>query len=126
MVARLLTAARQPDQARARLDAALQLARDTGMHYYGAERLRLRARTHTDPDAHHADISAAIDLARRQGAKLFELRAALDDFELRGEPARSELVEAVERMPADSDDPELERARAALGFTQSRAWGTDR
>ena len=35
------------------------------------------------------DIAAALELARRQGATLFELRAALDDFELRGEPARA-------------------------------------
>ena len=41
VLARLLIAAGQPDQARARLDAALRLARDTGMHYYDAELLRL-------------------------------------------------------------------------------------
>ena len=45
VLARLLTAAGQPDQARARLDTALQLAEDTGMHFYDAELLRLRAHT---------------------------------------------------------------------------------
>jgi hypothetical protein len=30
----------------------------------------------------------ALELARRQGATFFELRAAVDDFDLRGEPAR--------------------------------------
>ena len=38
------------------------------MHFYDAELLRLRAHTHTDPDARQADIAAALDLARRQGA----------------------------------------------------------
>ena len=104
----------------------MALARDTGMCFYDAELLRLRAQTHTDPDARHADLGAAIELARRQGATLFELRAALDDYELRGEPARAELVDAAEHMPADSAWPELERARAALGFTSPAPGGTDR
>jgi hypothetical protein len=88
VLGRLLIAASQPEQARARLDTGLQLAEDTGMHFYDAELLRLRAHTHTDPEARRADLGAARDLARRQGAPLFELRAALDDFERRGEPAR--------------------------------------
>jgi hypothetical protein len=50
------------------------------------ELLRLRAHTLTDPDARAAGFGAAVDLARRQGAPLFELRAALDDFELRASP----------------------------------------
>ena len=91
VLGRLLIAAGQPEQARDRLDTALQLAQDTGMCFYDAELLRLRAHTHTDPEARRADLGAALDLARRQGATLFELRAALDDFELRGEPARAAL-----------------------------------
>jgi hypothetical protein len=61
-----------------------------------------------------ADVSAAVDLARRQGATLFELRAALDDFELRGEPARAALADAASRILTDSALPELARAEAAL------------
>ena len=113
VLGRLLIAAGQPEQARARLDTALQLAQDTGMCFYDAELLRLRAHTHTDPDARRADIGAALDLARRQGATLFELRAALDDFELRGEPARAALADAASRIPTDSALPELARAEAA-------------
>jgi hypothetical protein len=109
-----LTVAGQPDQARARLDTALELAEETGMHFYDAELLRLRAHTHTDPETMQADVSAAVDLARRQGATLFELRAALDDFELRGQPACAALVDAVSRFPADSAFPELARAEALL------------
>ena len=59
VVARLLIAAGQPEQARARLDTALALAHDTGMCFYDAELLRLRAHTHTDPEPRQADIGAA-------------------------------------------------------------------
>jgi len=43
----------------------------------------------------------ALELARRQGATFFELRAAVDDFDLRGEPARAALVDAASRIPTD-------------------------
>ena len=113
LLGRLLIAVGQPEQARARLDTALALAQDTGMCFYDAELLRLRAHTHTDPDARRADLGAAVALARRQGATLFELRAALNDFELRGEPARAALSDVAGRFSADSRLPELARARPA-------------
>jgi class 3 adenylate cyclase/tetratricopeptide (TPR) repeat protein len=99
VLGRLLIAAGQPEAASERLDTALALGRDTGMRFYDAELLRLRAHTHADPDTRRADIAAALALARRQGATLFELRAALDDFELRGQPARTALVDAAGRIP---------------------------
>jgi hypothetical protein len=111
---RLLTAAGRPEAARARLDTALQLARDTELHLYDAELLRLRAHVQHDPTIRRADVDAAIQLARRQGATLFELRAALDDYALRGEPARSALMSVVARMPADSALPEMARDRQVL------------
>jgi hypothetical protein len=86
----------------------------SSIRFYDVELLRLRAQTNTDPDVRQADIGAALELARRQGATLFELRAALDDFELRGQPAREPLVDVIGRMPADSAWPELARAQAAL------------
>jgi hypothetical protein len=61
-------------------------------------------------------------LPRRQGFTWLELRAALDDFELRGEPAREALVDVVGRMPAGGDAPELARAQELLvghGVTQA-------
>ena len=70
VVGRLLLAAGQPERARARLDTALQLAQDTGMCFYDAELLRLRAHTLNDPDARATGFGAAVDLARRQGADL--------------------------------------------------------
>jgi tetratricopeptide (TPR) repeat protein len=114
VLGQLLTAAEQPDQARTRLDGALQFTADTGVHFYDAELLRARAHTHTEPNARADDLAAARELARRQGAWLFELRAGLDDFDLRGEPARKHLNDAVEKMPRNSPLPELARARVAL------------
>jgi class 3 adenylate cyclase/tetratricopeptide (TPR) repeat protein len=114
VIGRLLIAAGQPEAARERLDTALALAQDTGMCFYDAELLRLRAHTHHDPAARQSDITAALELARRQGATLFELRAALDDFELRGEPASEGVADAADRIPADNDWPELGRARVVL------------
>jgi class 3 adenylate cyclase len=126
VVGRLMIAAGQREQARARLDTALALAEDTGMHFYDAELLRLHAHTQTDADARRGDVNAALEVARRQGATLFELRAALDDFELRGEQARAVLLDAVERMPDDGAWPELKRACAALEFTGRTAGGIDK
>jgi class 3 adenylate cyclase/tetratricopeptide (TPR) repeat protein len=112
-----LTATGQLDRARAQLDAGLEMARDSGMSFYDAELLRLRAHTREESVARQADLDAALTLARRQGAPLFELRAALDDFELRGEPARAALVDAAGHVPADSGWPELARTHAALDQT---------
>jgi hypothetical protein len=76
--------------------------------------LRLRAQTRDDPAARQADINSALELACRQGATLFELRAALDDFDLRGEPAAAAIAQTAKRIPANYAWPELVRAKAAL------------
>lgn len=115
VLGRILIATGQPDRARRQVDTGLQLARDTGMRLHEAELLRLRAQTRTDAVARRADIEGALDLARRQGAKLFELRAALDDFDLRGEPARAALVAAVGRLPAQSPLSDVAKAWTVLG-----------
>jgi hypothetical protein len=78
------------------------------MSFYEAELLRIRAQTHTESVARRADLAAALDLARRRGAGLHEFRAALDDFDLRGEPARDTLDEVAGRF-ADSPLPEWQR-----------------
>jgi hypothetical protein len=44
----------------------------------------------------------------------WKYRAALDDFDLRGQPARAALIDAVSRIPINSALPELVRAQAAL------------
>ena len=114
VLGQVLTAAGRRDEARTRLDAALRFTADTGVRFYSAELLRALAHTHADPTARARGLAAARDLAISQGAWLFELRACLDDFELRGEPARQHLIDAVENMRAGSSLPELARARAAL------------
>ncbi|MGB6512827.1 MAG: adenylate/guanylate cyclase domain-containing protein [Mycobacterium sp.] len=115
VLARLLTAAGRPDEARERLDTALQLSQETDVNFYRAELLRLRAHTADDADARDTDLRAAIDTARQQSALIFELRAAIDAFELHGESSKETLIEAVSRFPVDSGWPELRRARTLLG-----------
>jgi class 3 adenylate cyclase len=112
ILGRLLSAAGKTDLARDHLDNTLRLTANSGMQFYDAELLRWRARAQPDPRARRADIAAALQLARTQGAALFELRAALDDFEFRGQPALSAVVDAAGRVP--STLPELARARAVL------------
>ena len=62
----------------------------------------------------YAPVGRALKLARRQGAALFELRAALDDDELRGQPARAALIDVASRIPVNNAWPELARAQASL------------
>lgn len=114
LLARLLIAVGEFDAARERLKIALDLAADTGMHFYDAELLRLRAQT-TDVSAErHADLTAAFELALAQDAPLFELRAALDLFEMNADAGRQSLARAVAASPNDSAWPELVRARTLL------------
>jgi hypothetical protein len=106
-LAQLLTAIGRRAEARAQLGTAITLGRGIEMGFYEAELLRLRAHTHTD--ARRADLVAALGVARRQGAHLYEFRATLDDFDLRGEPARAALDEVAGRFAADSPLPERQR-----------------
>jgi len=115
VLVRLHTAAGNQQAARERANLALEMADDTGVIFYKAELLRVLAHTHDDPKARHAGLCAAIDLAHEQGALVFELRSAADDFELIGEPGRHLLADIVSRFPADQTWPELARARALLG-----------
>ncbi|WP_102141762.1 ATP-binding protein [Mycobacterium hubeiense] len=114
VLAWLLTAAGRTDEARERMRLALEMADETGIHFYDAELLRVRAHTYDDPDAKRTDLFAAIELARRQGSAVFELRAAADNYRLFGESARGSLQDALSRFPADQSWPELARARALL------------
>jgi hypothetical protein len=115
ILGRLLVEAGEPEQARERLDIGLTLAHDTGMCFYDAELLRLRAHTHDDLAARQSEINHALELARRQTATLFELRAALDAFEVRGRAAALAVVDAANRIPANAAWPEIVRARAVVG-----------
>jgi class 3 adenylate cyclase len=115
VIARLLLASGEPLRARDRLDIGLRFAQQSGMRFYDAELLRLRAHTFDDSEDRVAALGAALELAREQGATIFALRSAADDFEVRGQPARQALVDAVDAFPDGSSWPELARARALLG-----------
>jgi class 3 adenylate cyclase len=114
LLAGMLIARGQLSEAARQLTAGLTLADETGMHYYDAELIRLRAKTHRNPKKRGDDIAAAYALARHQGAHLFALRAALDDYELRGRSVSRRVAEAVGLFAADCTSPDLERARALL------------
>jgi len=115
VLARVLTAAGDRQAARDCLGVALEMGQHTWIQFYDAELLRLRAHTLDDEEDRHRHFRDAIQLAQRQGAHIFELRSAADDFELCGEPARQALAEAYSRIPADQMWPDLARARALLG-----------
>ncbi len=115
VLGRLLLAAGDAEAARDRFDTALQTTTESDLRFYDAELLRLRAHAQADASAREAEVAAAMSLAASQGATVFELRAALDDFELRGERARGALIDVLRRVPSDSPLPELARARKLLG-----------
>jgi class 3 adenylate cyclase/tetratricopeptide (TPR) repeat protein len=114
IIGRLLIAAGQPDKARERLEMALGHAEETGMHFYDAELMRIRAHTFTEPPERRNALAAALEFARHQGATLFELRCLLDFFELTGDGDRSELADAVGRFGGDARWPEFGRAKGIL------------
>jgi len=105
--ARLLIATGRLAEARKQVDLGLHLGQESGMSFYDAELTRLRAATQDDPGDQHADLVAAFELAVKQGTPVFALRAALDDFRLRGEAARGLVDKAVAMFPAGSTWPEL-------------------
>jgi very-short-patch-repair endonuclease len=114
IIGRLLIAAGHPDKARKRLDSALRHAEETGMRFHDAELMRVRAHTFEEPQERRNALAAALELARHQGATLFELRCLLDSFDLHGDGDRSELADAVRRFPGDARWPEFARAQQIL------------
>jgi class 3 adenylate cyclase len=107
-----LAAAGDLDGARGRLDDALALAAETGMHVYDAETLRLRA--HLTDDVERA-LVAAHELAVEQGAVAFGLRSARDLHRHHPTAAtRERLAGAVGAFAPGAASPELDEARALL------------
>ncbi|MDQ2648442.1 MAG: AAA family ATPase [Actinomycetota bacterium] len=100
--------------ARDRYEESLELARNTGMRFYDAETLRLRAHL-ADSDANVIqELHEALDLARSQGASPFELRIALDLHDLQGTAALDVLRTAVDGFRADASYVELDEARRRI------------
>jgi hypothetical protein len=112
------------DEAMAGFDAAARMADLTGARFYEAERLRLQARACFETDQSGAtDLRRqAWELARRQGALVFELRAALDAARFDGEPEwRDRVRSAADRFPAGAGYLELNEAQAVLAELPTEA-----
>lgn len=118
--AQMRTAMGQADLAAAGFETAGRLAEETGVRFYEAERLRLQA--HGLAAAGAADVlRRAGRLASRQGALLFELRAALDLARLDGTAeSAGPLRDVVARFPSTGGYPELNEARAVLSRAAAR------
>jgi class 3 adenylate cyclase/tetratricopeptide (TPR) repeat protein len=114
VIGRLLVAAGQLEKARERLDLALSHAEKTGMQFYDAELMRIRAHTFTEQHTRCSALAAAREFARYQGSTLFELRCMLDSFDLFGDGDRPELAEAVRHCSVDARWPEHARAERIL------------
>jgi class 3 adenylate cyclase len=98
------------------------LVQETGVRFYEAERLRLLARAlPSSREESRAALRQAWELAQRQGALLFELRAALDLARL-GEDANSaaRLRAVIGRFPPGAGYPELNEAQALLARAPTR------
>ncbi|MEQ1787493.1 MAG: hypothetical protein ABL966_10595, partial [Acidimicrobiales bacterium] len=112
--ARALATGGDREGARARCSEATDLAGRTGMRFYEAETARVAALLSDGDDAVEAGLRAAHAIARRQGARPFELRVALDLHDLLGDPARPLLQAAVDGFAADAVLGDLTRARQRL------------
>lgn len=106
---------------RAAVAAALEPSRRTKAQYLNAELLRLEAaadRIEGKFDRAQELLVRAATLARRQGARRFELRALTDLVELapgavlRGAKADRRLVAALAEFPEPEDDADAHRAAA--------------
>ena len=104
---------------------ARRLIAATGQSYFAAELERLTGKLHAagqrpDHAAACAQFELAVAVARGQGARLLELRAAVDFFCHAQEvgtkdEARARLQTLCDRVPIDGSCRDLTEARAALG-----------
>jgi class 3 adenylate cyclase/tetratricopeptide (TPR) repeat protein len=102
------------DGAEAGFAAAGRLAEETGSMFYEAERLRLLAGLRAAGETRQLLIMSR-ELAQRQGALIFEVRAALDLARLDPDPeALESLVTALAAFPPGAGYPELNEARRLL------------
>ncbi len=115
-----------PGRAGKSLDAADTVATTTGIHYLDAEGLRLRARTASSDARRVALLVEAAELAQRQGARRYRLRALADLARLdpgarvAGSDAASALEGAIGEMPETDADGEVEQAMVALATATGR------
>ena len=128
--ARGLIAAGRYDKALGALAEGLAISERTGDRFYRAELLRLKgvalARKGSLPEAEYW-LREAIELSRRQEAKLFELRSAVSLCKLLDQPRKAMVLREIlgpvyEWFKEGSGAPDLQDARALLsGATDSGA-----
>jgi predicted ATPase len=128
LAAECLTEAGQFAEATSTLEEALAIVAATGERWSEAELLRLRGEIETRDDvaAAEASFQAALELARRQEAKAWELRAAISLARLwhrqgRHDEARDILRPVHDWFTEGFDTPDLIEAGALLG-----EWEEDR
>jgi predicted ATPase len=104
------------------LNEALETAQRNGELHHQAEIYRLRgelALLDGNENAAEADFHQAIQVARRQGAKMLELRATTSMSRFwwergKGEEARETLQEIYDWFTEGFDTPDLRKAKALL------------
>jgi DNA-binding SARP family transcriptional activator len=116
LLAQALMRAGRVEEARATLDAALAYCAQSQEQWWSAELHRLRGEIADAPDTW---FQQALEIARAQGAKSLELRAAVSLVRLkieRGEEtaARGLLAPIYEWFTEGADDADLVEARAIL------------
>jgi tetratricopeptide (TPR) repeat protein len=113
-------AAGRIDDALGSLDQALAVAAATGSEFYSAEALRRRGvlRANAGDAGGIADIENALDMARRQQARAFELRAAMALARTPGhsDPGRAAVLRALDGIPPDPANEDLREARSLVGL----------
>jgi class 3 adenylate cyclase/tetratricopeptide (TPR) repeat protein len=110
MWAAALVAAGDPDGAREHLTDAVSFAESTGVAFYEVETRRRLALLAPDPGATEAGLRAALDVARAQGAAVYELRVACDLVAIAGPAAHPLVDEALGRFAPRASSPELDAA----------------
>jgi len=112
----------QPKEGLATLAEALAMVEETGERWFEAELRRLRGElllAQGDEAQAEVDFLEAIEVARRQSAKSWELRATVSLCLLwqeqgRGEEARRRLAEIYGWFTEGFETPDLQEARALL------------
>lgn len=111
-----LAAAGRLSEAYQMSSAAVAEARESGLHCWYAEILRMHAsicRRDNHPGEADAALKLAIDTSKRQGAALWTLRTMLEMAEAE-EEIRADLSRTVAAFPPGAETPELGRARLLL------------
>jgi class 3 adenylate cyclase len=93
---------------------SLNLAEATGMNFWRAETLRHLSLLELHPMGRMDGLREALELARLQGASLFELRVALDLADVVGPEGSADIRRALTQLGRDSSYPEVERAEVLL------------